>query len=223
MSRDHITYSLLSAKFCDRNVLKKLIKGLKWRISDKFTFTPDMWCWMKSLTGSPFYSFLFYLTAIPTIIVNVLRNKMLYKKANISEEVHHSEYVKVPNGDQPEIVQEVSKKVFPAYALHILAWQLFVMPDSLGKRTMCKWAMKLCGRYKYVVRILLGDKTVTTDDVSKYYSFEAYRWGVWLNELNRRDTKPIKPEECYTNDYERDLLMILFLNQTLHFLEDKLV
>ena len=224
MSRDHVTYTLLAMKFHDREKLELLVKGLKWRISDKFTFTIDSWFWMKSLTGSLSYRFLFYLVSIPILIFNIIYDKIWFRLCGIGKELHHTEFTPEPNGDKSKIIQKGSLSIYPMYALHILSWQLFVMPDSIGKTIMQKLALILCGRYNYVVRILLNDKNkVTLRDLNEYDSMEGYRWGSWLNPLNRRDMKPIRPELKYANDYEKDMFRSLFIHQDNPFLDDKLV
>jgi len=64
MSRDHVLGLLLIEKFAGNNdTLKEYAKYFRWKISDKFNFTPDLWAWMKMITGKWWWSPVFFLVS----------------------------------------------------------------------------------------------------------------------------------------------------------------
>lgn len=206
ISRDHVSYALIALKIANDYTLNLLISGLKWRISDFASFTPDMWCWMKSLKGNKFWTSLYYMMEIPLTIINVLRNKYIYWRAGYKEEMDQFEWV-AGNHNKNKIDNKWKKKLFQVYAMHNMAWQLKVMPESIAKRIMQKLVLKMVPRHNYWIKMLLGDFSMTKRQIYEYVLTTGDRPTTILNPaICRRDVHVIK--EKYNKldvDYLRKL------------------
>jgi len=211
ISRDHVTYLFVGLKYFQRErLLKILSKEMRWKISDFAKFTPDMWCWMKGIAGSRFYLWLFYRIEIFWMRLMSLWNRTIRKIGRFHLEFNQWDYKMVNIVGDLQITslqRKLRKWLYPAYSLHILGWQLYVLKDCKSKRRLQRICLKMTGRYNYLVRLLFGDQTVTLDDVNNYQHMTSWRWGVNLDETNDRDTYIIPNLNLISdNALETDLL-----------------
>jgi len=100
--------------------------------------------------------------------------------------------------------------ILPAYALHNKAWQIYVMPESYKKAYLQKCLLSRVGESNILMRLLMGDTTVTQQDVDNYPHMTNYRPGVYLDETCRRDIREMTQQEAQYNTYERDLIIWLW-------------
>lgn len=211
MSRDHTIYALAFMKYVNSEFLNDMVDNLRWRISDKFTFTPDSWLWMKALTGNMFRRFLYYLVSIPVMVISVLWNKFIYKMGGFSEESHQDDWVLVQNQDQPKRVLKWRKLGYPLYAMRQVAIQLYVLPDSFLKRVMQKVTLWGTPKHNYEMQILLGAEP-NSDDVYGYKSMTGDRFSTVLNEVNDRSVHIITdPVLLEANVLDVDRLRALYV------------
>ena len=167
ISRDHISYALIAFKHSGHPFLEELIYGLRWKISDFASFTPDMWCWMKSLEGSKFWQFLYYSMEIPVTIINVLRNKYIYWRAGFKEEISQDEWV-IGNYNNKKTSNKWSKKLFQVFAMHNLAWQLKVLPDCMAKKFMQRLVLKMVPKHNGTVVWVCAALQFSINDDTSY-------------------------------------------------------
>jgi len=171
----------------DYDEVKRIRKGLKWRISKKFRLTPGLWFWMMSIsTKQPFsflYSVLFCITHfIITVPIMILWNKILYKWADmteISQEEQntrlHTEGMKVVNTKdfkRPNIVNTIH---YPAYAFHLFAWQLHTLSWNPLKRLLKIASRPGVHKSNYLMRMLFGEK-VSIEDIKAFRPMSGIRW-----------------------------------------------
>lgn len=221
ISRDHITYLLVGLKYFQQNqLLSYVVDSLRWKISDFARFTPDMWLWAKGLpmdsVGSRLARWLFYRIEIPWMRLMYLWNKIIRFIAGFKPERDQLEFdcQKLNQGLNP-IQKWFRKKMYPAYTLAILGWQLYVLPDSRLKRRLQRVCLRMVGGYNYLIRLLFGDYTVTFDDVQNYKHMTAWRWGVNLDETNDRTVYIVTdPKLIEDNTLETDLLQTV-MSQTI--------
>ena len=189
MSRDHVIYTLLALKLSGRDKdLKLLVDLLKWKISDRYTFTPDMWLWMKSLVHP--VRGLWYAMAIPVSLVSVTWNNIIDNKVGKAfKEVHQKDYDYQRKSCEKYV--KWRKKRFPAYALHLKLWQNYVMPKSPAKWLLNKILSIDIGEYNYLNKILAGQK-VEKKDVNDYKAMTGGRWTTRLDSTNNRKLEIIK-------------------------------
>lgn len=200
LSRDHLTYTIISFKYSgyySKDKLKEFIKHLRFRISKKFTFTIGLWLWSRAMYGSKICEWLFYTIEIPIFKITKLWNKIIYKKAPFEEEDSQDNWIKIQNELKPKRIIKLASLLYPIYALHNKSWQIYLMPDSKRKRKLQKICLDIVPKYNYVIKILLGDKeSFTKEDVWNYKSMTSSRWTGILNPwINDRDMNIIKDEK----------------------------
>ena len=211
MSRDHTLYGMIFMKDAGEiEFLKLMAKKIRYRISDKFTFTPESWAWMKAVGGSKFVETSFYLMAIPIMILSILWNKFVYLKGGFKEEVHQDDWVSIPNSEKTARQIKWGKRVYPIYAMHEMAFQIYVLRDSWGKKIMQKVMLWGTPKHNYIMKIILGAE-VNEEDVYGYKPMTAKRFSTILNRIDDRGTKIItKPELIAANVLDVDLLRALY-------------
>ena len=210
MSRDHILNTLILMKFVNDPFLNVMSENLKWKISDKYSFTIGLWLWMKGITGNKFFMFLFYLIDIPVILFSILWNKVIYKIGGFGKELPQDKFVLIPENEISAKQRKLRKIVYPMYALNIKAFQLYVSPNSLGKRILKKICLMGIDEQNFLLRIMFGGK-VKKEDVYSYKSMYGGRWSTYLNNLNDRFLKIIdNPEYIEENVVDVDILIKMF-------------
>jgi hypothetical protein len=212
MSRDHISYTLLMMELAgEKEFLKKLSKGLRWKISDKYSFTIDMWLWMKGLAGNSFAMFLYYLISIPVILFSVTWNKIIYKLGGFGKEVNQDVYVAINYEKQTKRKKFFRKLIYPIYAIYQNAFMLYSMPDSIGKSILKKIFLWNIDPQNFMLKIMFGGK-VKKEDVYNYKSMYGTRFTTYLSDLNDRDYLSVikDPQRLEANVIDVDLLRKMY-------------
>jgi hypothetical protein len=194
MSRDHLTYILLAIKMFKPQAVKQFTELLTRRVSDEANITLDMWWWIKSISGRKRYQVLYYLLSIPMALGGLIWNSLLSGAAAFVD------------GEQKS---ELYSWMYPFYAMQIMSWQLYVMPNTWAKKVLqriCRWHTD---KTNYAVRLVLGDKSVKLSDIQDWKSTKQWRWGVKLKTTNR-DMSLIDPDLLVYNDLEKDYVIGLF-------------
>jgi len=214
LSRDHTLYAISTFKYSGYSdeALKEFVTHLRFRISKRYFFTLDSWFWVRAIYGSKFYRFLFYLMEIPTMWFTAWWNKIIYWIAPFDEESSQDEWIKIQNDMKPNRLVRLAKMLYPIYALHNMAWQIYLLPDSRLKKSLQKICLKMTPRYNYVIKMLLGDnESFTKEDVWNYKAMTGDRWTGILNPwINDRDMDIITDESLIQDnnievDYVRNL------------------
>jgi len=190
LSRDHLTYSLIAFKYSgvSDDFIKTFVTHLRYKISDFAMFTPDLWTWSHAMAGSRFHRFLYYLMEIPTLRAISWWNRFIYKMVPFKSECHQEAWISpIDNKLKPENVKKWSNRLFTIHALHLLAWQIYLLPDSWAKKLLQKMALEITPKHNYVIRMLLGAK-VSKQNVMRYQPMFGDRWTGILNPwINDRD------------------------------------
>ena len=210
MSRDHTLYALIIMKYTNDPFLDVMMKYLRWRISDRFTFTPESWLWMKALKENRFYLFLFYLMAIPVMVVSVLWNKFIYKVAGFKEESHQDDFILVRNDEISEKKLKWRKLLYPTYAMLESAIMTDTLPKTIGNWMLKKVTLWGAPKHNYLMRLFL-DGNVTREQVYGYKSMRGGRWSTTLNETNDRHVAiQTNPEYLAANVLDVDLVRAVY-------------
>lgn len=191
LSRDHLSYAIIAFKYSNYlsdKELKDFVKHLKFRISDFAKFTLDMWFWVRAVADIWWARPLYYMSYIPVMLGTYYWNEWLYKKTGFERESHQKDFkAYMDNRQKSEFTQKWRKRFYPMYAHHIACWQVFFLKKSFCKRWLQKIMLKICSPYNYVIRMVLGDNTVTKDDAYGYKSMTGSRWTTILQpELHDR-------------------------------------
>jgi len=213
MSRDHICYTLIMMKLAgETETLKMLSKGLRWKISDKYTFTVDMWLWMKGIAGNKLALFLYYIIMIPVTLLSVLWNKIIYALGGFGKEVHQDKFIPKADKDLSKRKLFFRKLIYPIYAIYQQSFVLYVTPDSIGKSILKKIFLWNIDKQNFMLRIMFGG-TVNEDDVYDYKSMTGTRFTSYLSDLNDREYLSIikDPKRLEANVIDVDLLRKMYI------------
>lgn len=184
-SRDQFIYYILSHILLGWSILDH-----PFRISEKFTHTLGTWLWYHKLKGKKGY----YWIALPGLVFHVIVNSLF--GLMFTKELTQDEWLASPL-KATRFQKTLSKMMFPVYAMHVQAWMLRVLPDSLLKKT-CQFLLNIITpRHNYVIKALLGYYV----DRSEYKPMSNNRWTTVLNERNDRDLYLIEDERPLDLDY----------------------
>jgi hypothetical protein len=212
MSRDHISYTLIMMKLAgEEEFIKKLSKGLRWKISDRYSFSIDLWLWLKGIAGSSLAMFFFFFITIPVILLSVLWNKLIYALGGFGPEVNQDDYVFIDYSKHSKRKQFFRKLIYPIYAIFQNAFILYATPDSIGKSILKKIFLWNIDPQNFMLRIMFGGK-VKKEDVYSYKSMSGTRFTSYLSDLNDRCWMSIikDPQRLEANVIDVDLLRKMY-------------
>jgi len=211
ISRDHTIYWVMALSHAYNNkhdllslvYLRLFVKNRKWKISNKFSRTIDMWIWenimlrnvirltysmskfKKKILTSKLWNHIYYIIMIPQMFFIMLWNKIVRILFNIDKK----EMFMLSSLDESfcgkENYNKWAKLLFPAYARHIAAWQLHMLPNSIGKRILQGLYRKM-DVGNAVILGLCGDKRLAKTLDIIYNPLTGYRWSTELNNTSDR-------------------------------------
>jgi len=211
-SRDHTIYWVMAMSKAYREIddpvlkicARLFIRLRKWAVSDKFNRTIDMWIWenivlrdaikdskelfsepARIILSSKIWNFIYYLIMIPQMFFTMLWNYAVRVIFRLDRE----ELYMLSQLDESfcgkKTYNKWAKLLFPAYARHIAAWQLHVLPDSVGKKIL-QWIYIKMDVGNAVIRGLCG-KTLLAKILDIIYNpVTGYRWSTELNNTSDR-------------------------------------
>jgi hypothetical protein len=205
-SRDHWSYFI---------IYRVLSDGITFKWIPKMR---GMNNWMKSLTGDKRAERRYYRWAIPGAKLGNWWLKRCRKIGNLKQEWTNQAWIMIR--DKPQTFGQWTQKnrtfwqklwckiilnTIPAFSLHIKGWQLYVMPESEKKEKLKRILLKRVEKSNILLRLLLGDKTVTHQEVDDFPHMTGFRSGVYLY-MTLRDIREMDAVESEFNTYERDLI-----------------
>ncbi|MFA5366528.1 MAG: hypothetical protein WC333_01200 [Dehalococcoidia bacterium] len=190
MSRDHTAYTIIAYKhagYTDEQ-LKEFVTHIPWKISDRHQFTPNMWLWARAVANIWWAKPLFYITEIFVMFLTHIVQTFVFYVYGIHEEVSQDEWTGVVVQPTPFNVEMARKRnPFPAYALHIFAWQLTCLKESIWKDVLLWIGRLMCPKHNYAMQILFRYKDKPTkEQVYGYKAMGGGRWTMYMNELDDR-------------------------------------
>lgn len=186
ISRDHVLETVIAYKIAGKSnkEMWELVKGIRFRLSDFALQTPDMWLWMRVISGRWIWVPLYYPIELLTQTFGTWFQKIVQKiiKFGPDYELHQDEFKHMQNEDKPACVQRQRMLLYPTYAMLITSWRYKLLPDSWFKRKLQKSMLKICPKYNYLIKLLLSNRaSVTQADVDGYKSMRGGRWSGNLN------------------------------------------
>jgi len=189
---DHVAYTIFAFKYSgySQEALKDFINNIK------TTYNISFYLWTHALIGNKINRLLFYLYMIPKMKLVTIWNKFIYKIAPFDDEVCQNGWIKIDNDLKPERIKKLAKKLYPMNNLHMLAWQIYFMPNSKLKTILQKICLKITPRHNYVIKMILGSKEkISKNKVNNYKPMTSYRWHGILNPwINEKDLDIITDE-----------------------------
>jgi len=112
---------------------------------------------------------------------------------------------------------------YSGYAFHLTCWQYYTLPagyNPITKKILRKILLNYCEKENYLLRILLGDKTVTAEEVDGYEPREGFRWqayldGSWPN-YNGEMSQEWKDKYLKYNQLDKDCLIRMWKKEMFH-------
>ena len=205
LSRDHVSYTLILAKYLKKDLLVKYFsKYLRWKLSDRYSMTIDFWLWMKALHSKlarPFY----YALMIPMIFGVSIYNYIICKLGGFKE-VPQDEFVRSREEDLTKKQLRLRKILYPTYAVHNLAHQVWVLPNTLANKLLKKIVLTMVGEENFYLQLLLG-KDIPWWEIHNYKPMSSYRWSTRLDKTNDRNLYVLPDtEENQINAIDKDIL-----------------
>tara|TARA_B100001173_G_C15976569_1_gene542472 strand:- start:330 stop:1322 length:993 start_codon:yes stop_codon:yes gene_type:complete len=228
VSRDQVLMSLAALKVnSDLIELDEIASHLPYRLSRRFFMTPDMWSWVRTLTCQSekklkMYTNITCLLGIMEKFVAFNLNKLIakvcgYERNAISNNDYTSRFHYDKKEEWNKLQLKVSKAYYMGFAFHLACWQIYTLPKSQNtflRRVLTKMMLRYCEKENYLCRILLGDKTVTWEQVENYQPREGFRWqayldGSWPN-YNGEKSEEWKKKYLKWNQMDRDCLITMW-------------
>ena len=190
VSRDQVTMFLVAMALQGEDV-KKYVKATKWRLSKRFTLTIDMWLWMQAISGNKLAGKLFNLIEMPVVKTYYLLN-----------------------------ISNLTKRKFPAYAIHLLAWQLYAVDDESPMHSkICSMVNKMADDDNYLVKMLIGEQ-VSMEEINSVVPITDFQWQRGKHDTNLY-LRPLTKDEAEYNLISIDILNAIY-NQT-HCIDETII
>ena len=82
VSRDQVIMSMSALKInstspISKIILKKIARGLPYKLSNRYNMTPNLWLWLRGITGNPIADYLNQIYMIIELIISVSLNKFI--------------------------------------------------------------------------------------------------------------------------------------------------
>lgn len=191
VSRDQIIMALTALHITDKDSAKEIAGHLPFKLSRRFNMVPSMYFWVKYLHSEKkihlnLFSFTFFIETLFSFIFSFIGIFL-----NIKQLIYHS------------------------YALHLSAWQLYILPGNKLNRLIQKMLLKILkdrDEKNYLVRKLLGDKKITRAHFNSYFPMNSWRWEVYKKHTDRY-LRHLSPSEAAANIIDKDIIDFLFLDK----------
>jgi hypothetical protein len=216
-SRDHYSYFTILQKLERPDNFYKYVLAVK--------SMRGMNNWMKALTGDKRAEKRYYFWAIPSARFGNWWLKVCRRVGKIGPEWSNIAWIWAPLSSNTTVGTSMLKydrtkwqklwgwiilNTIPAFVLHIKAWQLRIMPESEKKKKLQKILLRRVAKRNVLVRLVLGDDTVTREEVDNMPHMTGYPSGVYLDESCRRNIREMTEQEREFNSYEVDLIKYLW-------------
>lgn len=212
ISRDHIIYRLCFVMEWGVFIedLNELIPPIIFDKGKGSYMNLQMWLWTKLITDKKIGQ-LFYPVALIQAVKNSLWNRMLNKLFGYTNrEYHlnlHNDLVKLNNKTKASLY-------YPVYAIKLVATMLQYVPKNWFTKQIKKQLLKITPDKNFAIKIMLGDKSVTYDDVINFRPIDKPRWSQMINPMrNNRTFRYLTEDEMAYNCVDKDYLMYLWNNR----------
>lgn len=210
MSRDHVIYSLMAFIYSGmpKNNISEYVKRLPFNIGNEVgkTMTPELWLWGRLISGK-LVGCLFYPLILIEMIFYYFWNIMVDKIAGFElySETHPSKYSVWLKKDKPKKYNYLGGKLFPTYALKLVANMTSILPDNWFIKMTRKIGLKMTPTYNYVIRLLFKGQLNENEiiDLKNYEPIYHERWSAILNnKINDRLSYKIVEHQCWNGMFD---------------------
>ena len=212
MSRDHIIYALCAFKYAgDTEFLKELSSKLRWKISEKFHMTPDLWLFLKGIAGNWFAMTGFYLLSSLIIPLYNLYNKIIDFTFNYGPDEPQDTFIKTEREQRSNLENFIVDAKYPTYAFKQHNMMIYVANKSIGRFILRFICRPLVDKGNLLLCLFSGKK-VKKEDIYNYKAMVGYRWSTSLNRTcTRAECFVIKdPKLREANCVDEDIIRTLY-------------
>lgn len=212
VSRDQVNAAFVALKLTgQQELLDEYIKHMPIQLSKRFSQTIDFWLWTESLGDVNYgYKDIAYSQWYATISIIIALfvqgwNKLLRRIAKIKK-FSQEDFQSIPSHELPFLKRVASKMMFPTYAFFLWVWQVYSIPNGQLKSALQNILLMECEESNYVLRILLGDKNISSNELAAYRSMIGVRWNNRLDETANDGMRKMSDAEKKYNDIDGDML-----------------
>lgn len=226
VTRDQVIMSLAALHVNgDYAELAEISGKLPYRLSRKYRMTPGLWSWCKLFSGTKWKkSHVNFMSAMGvfekslSFSINFIIAKVNGYKRNSIKNNDYTSRVHYDIKEKHNKFQKLlAKAYYPGFAFHLACWTYYTMPSDYNpilKKLWRRMMLSYCETENYLCRILLGDKTVTREQVENYKPREGFRWqayldGSWPN-YNGEKSQDWKDKYLKWNQLDRDCLITMW-------------
>ena len=221
VSRDQVTMAFAALHTNgDHEELAEFASKTPYKLSRRFKMTPDMWAWVKTFTNTKHKKFYVNVACFIGILEKFLAFNLNRLIALILgfKSIDNDDYTSRYHYDKRDSWNSFQKTLYRSYyfgyAFHLACWQYYTLPKDYNpilKRILRRIMIGYCEEQNFLCRILLGDKTVTWEQVESYVPKEGFRWqayldGSWANYHNEK-SEEWKKTYLKHNQMDRDILI----------------
>jgi len=215
VSRDQVILSMVALKIRNRSDLYYIARQLPYKLSKRYNMTPNLWLWLRGITGSKISDYLNQLFMIFELSINILLNKFIksqikpieYDQTELDYRLEHYGEGKI----RGELLNTKWKRFlwkieFPGYGLHLSMWMVYVSRNSFLKRILQKLILTDADSNNLLAKILCGE-TVTDTEIEQYKPMEEWRWSQRMTDLTR--TRLVPNKNIGSHSIDKDILITM--------------
>ena len=226
VSRDQTIMSLAALKVNNNHQeLNEIASHLPYRLSRRFVMGPGMWAWVKTLTYTPHWKLFTNITCGLGLVEKAIAiglNKIIakingYKRNSIKNNDYTSKVHYNIKQKHNWFQRQLAMAYWPGFGFHLSCWEIYTLPrgyNPLLRKLYTKLMLSYCEKDNYLCRLLLGDKTVTAEEIEEYKPREGFRWqayldGSWPN-YNGEMSQEWKDKNLKWNQMDKDCLITIW-------------
>jgi hypothetical protein len=191
VSRDQIIMALTALYIKEKDSAKEIASHLPYKLSRRFNMVPSMYFWVKYISNEKklwlnLFSLSFFMEMFFSFIFSFIG-----------------------------IFLNIKQLIFPSFAVHLSAWQLYILPENKLNKLMKKMLLKILknrDEKNYFVRKLLGDKEIKKVNFDKYRPMNSFRWEIYFKTTDRH-IRHLSTQEAAANTLDVDIIDFLFKNK----------
>jgi len=212
VSRDQIILSIAALKIRNRPELYDIARNLPYKLSNRYNMTPNLWLWLRGITGSKISDYLNQLYMVFELTINILLNKFIKSQIKPIEYSQDELEYRLKHYGEEKIRSEMLntkwkrflwKIEFPGYGLHLSMWMVYVSRNSFLKKILQKLILIDADSNNLLAKILCGEN-VTNDEIQNYKPMEEWRWSQRMTDLTR--TRIVPDNNIGNYSLDKDIL-----------------
>jgi hypothetical protein len=220
-SRDQVIMALVSLKINnDKEILKDISLNLPYKLSRRFSMTPELWLWIRVLTLNK-YKWLFYLLFNISILISLIWGKFIDLLLGLNKKYTINELLRpTPEGNfSKTLFIKYKKKLknnpmyrfldslrYPMYSVHLSSWMIYILQDNIYKK-FSQWLLSFWITDENLLLMLLNNKNVDIKKIDNYHPMYNF---IWSNRFDGTDwIEILEGDSSLYNTIDKDILYVI--------------